>query len=262
MLKLTTRKIKEDRDRSRLYICGAGTVPDGSERGLYAGGKLSRTGAREVCPPLFLVPIAMIMGYFIVKAEPAVYVLNKQVEEITDGAISSKAMGMGLSLGVAVSLGLAMVRVLTGISILWFLIPGYAIALGISFFVPKIYTAIAFDSGGVASGPMTAAFLLPMAQGACSALGGNIVTDAFGVVAMVAMTPLITIQVMGLASRIRAKRGVQEGMSAAHGQSEAYAAFELLMMTRLLNCRRFYERIILDGDDQRPEPEPEIPRLL
>ena len=112
----------------------------------------------------------MIMGYFIVKAEPAVYVLNKQVEEITDGAISSKAMGMGLSLGVAVSLGLAMVRVLTGISILWFLIPGYAIALGISFFVPKIYTAIAFDSGGVASGPMPAAFLLPMAQGACSCL--------------------------------------------------------------------------------------------
>ena len=100
----------------------------------------------------------MIMGYFIVKAEPAVYVLNKQVEEITDGAISSKAMGMGLSLGVAVSLGLAMVRVLTGISILWFLIPGYAIALGISFFVPKIYTAIAFDSGGVASGPMTQRF--------------------------------------------------------------------------------------------------------
>ena len=91
-----------------------------------------------------------------------------------------------------------------------------------------IYTAIAFDSGGVASGPMTAAFLLPMAQGACSALGGNIVTDAFGVVAMVAMTPLITIQVMGLASRIKAKCGAQEGISAAHGQSGAYAAFELL----------------------------------
>ena len=204
-----------------LFLTGAnvGFMPAGN----YLGQVLAKSAH-----PLFLVPIAMIMGYFIVKAEPAVYVLNKQVEEITDGAISSKAMGMGLSLGVAVSLGLAMVRVLTGISILWFLIPGYAIALGISFFVPKIYTAIAFDSGGVASGPMTAAFLLPMAQGACSALGGNIVTDAFGVVAMVAMTPLITIQVMGLASRIRAKRGVQEGMSAAHGQSEAYAAFELL----------------------------------
>lgn len=151
--------------------------------------------------PWILVPIAMVMGFFIVKAEPAVYVLNKQVEEMTDGAISAKAMGTGLSVGVAVSLGIAMVRVLTGISIMWFLIPAYAAALGISFFVPKIYTAIAFDSGGVASGPMTAAFLLPLAQGACSAVGGNIVTDAFGVIAMVAMTPLITIQLLGIISQ-------------------------------------------------------------
>ena len=156
--------------------------------------------------PIVLVPIAMVMGYFIVRAEPAVYVLNRQVEEITDGAISADAMGIGLSIGVSISLGLAMIRVLTGISILWFLIPGYAIALGISFFVPKIYTAIAFDSGGVASGPMTATFLLPLAQGACTALGGDIVTDAFAVVAMVAMTPLITIQVMGLATKISARR--------------------------------------------------------
>lgn len=161
--------------------------------------------------PWMLIPIAMVMGFFIVKAEPAVYVLNKQVEEITDGAISAKSMGMGLSIGVAVSLGIAMLRVLMGISILWFLIPGYAIALSISFFVPKIYTAIAFDSGGVASGPMTAAFLLPLAQGACVTLGGNIVTDAFGVVAMVAMTPLITIQVMGLSSRILNARGKRTG---------------------------------------------------
>lgn len=156
--------------------------------------------------PVIIVPVAMVMGYFIVRAEPAVYVLNRQVEEITDGAISAKAMGTALSIGVSLSLGLAMIRVLTGISILWFLLPGYTIALGISFFVPKIYTAIAFDSGGVASGPMTAAFLLPLAQGACTALGGNIVTDAFGVVAMVAMTPLITIQIMGLASKLIKRR--------------------------------------------------------
>lgn len=173
--------------------------------------------------PWLLVPVAMVMGYFIVKAEPAVYVLNKQVEEITDGAISAKAMGMGLSIGVAISLGIAMIRVITGISILWFLIPGYAIALGISFFVPKIYTAIAFDSGGVASGPMTAAFLLPLAQGACVTLGGNIVTDAFGVVAMVAMTPLITIQVMGLAAKLMNR---QDGQETAPAQP-AYA-FDLL----------------------------------
>ena len=89
---------------------------------------------------------------------------------------------------------------------MWFLVPGYAIALGTSFFVPKIYTAIAFDSGGVASGPMTATFLLPFAMGACEALGGNIITDAFGIVAMVAMTPLITIQVMGLISKLKEKK--------------------------------------------------------
>lgn len=160
--------------------------------------------------PEIIVPIAMVMGFFIVKAEPAVYVLNKQVAEITDGAISEKALGTSLSLGVALSLGLAMIRVLTGISIMWFLIPGYAIALGISFFVPRIYTAIAFDSGGVASGPMTAAFLLPFAQGACVALGGDIVTDAFGVVAMVAMTPLITIQLLGLVSRIKEYRTAKQ----------------------------------------------------
>ena len=155
--------------------------------------------------PWIIIPIAMIIGFFIVKAEPAVYVLNKQVEEITDGAISARAMGLSLSIGVSLSLGLSMIRVLTGISIMWFLIPGYAIALGISFFVPKIYTAIAFDSGGVASGSMTAAFLLPFAQGACIALGGDLVKDAFGVVAMVAMTPLITIQIMGLVSRFKTK---------------------------------------------------------
>lgn len=157
-----------------------------------------------------VIQIGMIMGYFIVKAEPAVYVLTEQVEEITSGAISRNAMGLSLSIGVSVSLGLAMVRVLTGISIFWFIIPGYAIAIVLSFFVPKIFTAIAFDSGGVASGPMTATFLLPFAMGACQAVGGNIVTDAFGVVAMVAMTPLITIQVLGAIYKLRSKHVAEE----------------------------------------------------
>ena len=182
-----------------LFLTGVnvGFMPAGNYLGQVLAG---------LSHPWVIVPIAMVMGYFIVKAEPAVYVLNKQVEEITDGAISARAMGTALSAGVAISLGIAMIRVLTGISILWILIPGYTIALVISFFVPKIYTAIAFDSGGVASGPMTAAFLLPLAQGACVALGGNIVTDAFGVVAMVAMTPLITIQVMGMYSKLAEKK--------------------------------------------------------
>ncbi|MBQ9764838.1 MAG: DUF1538 domain-containing protein [Lachnospiraceae bacterium] len=150
-----------------------------------------------------IIPIGMIIGYFIVLAEPAVFVLTRQVEEMTSGAISAKAMGLSLSIGVSASVGLAMLRVLTGISILWLLIPGYAIALILTFFVPKIFTAIAFDSGGVASGPMTATFLLPLAMGACEALGGNVITDAFGIVAMVAMTPLITIQIMGLVFKLK-----------------------------------------------------------
>ncbi len=153
-----------------------------------------------------IVPIGMIIGYFIVQAEPAVFVLTKQVEEITSGAIAAKAMETSLSVGVATSIGLAMIRVLTGISIMWFVVPGYAIALLLTFFVPKIFTSIAFDSGGVASGPMTATFLLPFAMGACNAVGGNIITDAFGVVAMVAMTPLITIQSLGLIYQVKAGR--------------------------------------------------------
>ncbi len=154
-----------------------------------------------------LIPIGMIIGYFIVKAEPAVYVLMEQVEEITSGAISGNSMGVSLSLGVAVSIGLAMTRVLTGISIFWFILPGYVIAISLSFFVPKIFTAIAFDSGGVASGPMTATFLLPFAMGACQAVGGDIVRDAFGIVAMVAMTPLIAIQIQGVVYKFRAGKG-------------------------------------------------------
>lgn len=145
-----------------------------------------------------LIPLGMVIGYFIVAAEPAVHVLNRQVEDVSSGAISHTAMQQSLSIGVAVSLGLGMIRVLTGISIFWFLIPGYVIAIGLTFIVPKIFTGIAFDSGGVASGPMTATFLLPFAMGACESLGGNILTDAFGIVAMVAMTPLITIQLLGL----------------------------------------------------------------
>ena len=153
-----------------------------------------------------LVPIGMLMGWFIVQAEPAVHVLNKQVEEITSGAIPGKAMSTSLSVGVAVSIGLAMVRVMTGVSIYAFLVPGYLAAIIMSFFVPRIFTAIAFDSGGVASGPMTATFLLPFAMGACEALGGNVVTDAFGVVAMVAMTPLLTIQMLGLLYQSKLRR--------------------------------------------------------
>ena len=151
-----------------------------------------------------LIPLGLLIGYFIVSAEPAVHVLNNQVEEITGGVVSRRAMMICMSVGVSVSVALAMVRVLTGMSIWYLIIPGYLIALVLTKFVPPIFTAIAFDSGGVASGPMTATFLLPLAMGACDALpNGNVLTDAFGVVAMVAMTPLIAIQIMGFIYKVK-----------------------------------------------------------
>ena len=157
-----------------------------------------------------IVPIGMLLGYFIVAAEPAVHVLNKQVYDMTEGMIPPKAMSISLSVGVAISVGLAMLRVLTGMPIMWLLIPGYGLAIALSFFVPPMFTAIAFDSGGVASGPMTATFLLPLAMGLCVAAGGNVAQDAFGVIAMVAMTPLITIQILGLIYKHKAKLAAKE----------------------------------------------------
>lgn len=178
----------------------------GANVGFMSAGRLIGAEIAQSSHPYLLIPIGMAMGYFVVSAEPAVQTLKKQVEEITNGAISQKAIGRALSIGVAVSVGISMFRVLTGVPILPFLIVGYAVALIIALFVPPIYTGIAFDSGGVASGPMTTTFLLPFAVGACQAFGGNIMTDAFGIVAMIAMAPLITIQILGLSGRIKQKK--------------------------------------------------------
>ena len=173
-----------------------------------------------------LIPLAMLMGWFIINAEPAVHTLNKQVEELSAGAISAKAMGMSLSIAVSAAGGLAMLRVITGISILYFLVPGYLVALALSFFVPRTFTAIAFDSGGVASGPLTATFMLPFATGACEARGGNVMTDAFGLVALVAMMPLITVQVMGAIYVVKSKHAAQEPQLPDFGDNEIIELWE------------------------------------
>ncbi|MDO4288484.1 MAG: DUF1538 domain-containing protein [Eubacterium sp.] len=159
---------------------------------------------------IIMVPLAMLLGWFIISTEPAVAVLENQIEEVSAGAIPGKAIKLSLSIAIAIAMGISMVRVLTGLSILWFLVPGYAIALILSFFVPDIYTAIAFDSGGVASGPMTATFMLQFVIGASTALGGNVLQDAFGVVAMVAMMPLISIQTVGFIYKFKEEQPVHE----------------------------------------------------
>ena len=150
-------------------------------------------------PTGWLVAIAFVLGFAVVLAEPAIHVLKRQVEMVTGGAVSKTSMLLALSIGVGLSIALSVIRIVFDFSILYYVIPGYFISLGLSFFVPKLYTAIAFDSGGVASGPLTSTFILPFVIGICFVLQGEsaILLDAFGLVAMVAMTPLITIQALG-----------------------------------------------------------------
>ncbi len=166
--------------------------------GFLPVGSLVGQGIGELSCNWIIVPIGMLIGYFIVQAEPAVGVLNKQVAEITSGAIAGKALSTSLSIGVAVSVGLSMLRILLGFNLLYLLIPGYILAIALTRYCPPLFVAIAFDSGGVASGAMAATFLLPLAMGLCLAVGRDIGKDAFGVVAMIAMTPPITIQILGL----------------------------------------------------------------
>lgn len=208
LFQLLTRRFK----RTQLLRIASGLVYTyvglvlfltGVNVGFMGAGELIGATIASGDLPFLLIPVGMVMGYFIVAAEPAVHVLVRQVEEVSMGSISQSAMRQGMSIGVAISIGIAMLRVLTGISILWFLIPGYAVSLALTFFVPQLFTGVAFDAGGVASGPMTATFLLPFAMGACQAWGGNLMTDAFGLVALVAMTPLVAIQLLGLAGRVK-----------------------------------------------------------
>ena len=193
-----------------------------SSLGYILGERLTAPGLRY-----WLIPLAMLMGWFIINAEPAVHVLNKQVEELSAGAISARAMGVSLSIAVSSAMGLGMVRVLTGVSILWFVVPGYVLALAMAFFVPQTFTAIAFDSGGVASGPLTATFMLPFAMGACTAMGGNIMTDAFGIVALVAMMPLITVQAMGVVYVIKSRRQAKTVAQSVYAENDVIELWEV-----------------------------------
>ena len=167
-----------------------------------------------------LAVFGFIIGLVVVLAEPAVHVLNKQVEEVTGGGVKKIEMMLALSVAVGVSICLSIIRMIFHFSLLYYLIPGYLISLGLSFFVPRMYTAIAFDSGGVASGPLTSSFILPLIRGACVSISGtgNILTEAFGVVAMVAMTPLITIQALGfkavMSTKVRGKIAMKRILSA------------------------------------------------
>ena len=189
-----------------------------SSLGSVLGSLLSHEGTK-----FLLVPIAAILGWFIISAEPAVYVLEKQIEQVSEGAIPGRAIKYSLAAAVAVAMGLSMLRVILGFPIIWILVPGYAAALILSFFVPEIYTALAFDSGGVASGPMTATFMLQFMIGACTALGGNVLESAFGVVALVAMFPLLSIQIVGV---LFGRRKPEPSAAEIYGDTEIIELWE------------------------------------
>lgn len=170
--------------------------------------------------PALIIGFGLLMGILVVMAEPAVHVLNSQVEEVTGGYVSKKSMMLGLCAGVGVAIALSMVRIVFDFSLVYYIIPGYFISLALSLFVPPVYTAIAFDSGGVASGPMTSGFILPFAIGICASLQGEsaVLRDGFGVVAMVAMAPLITIQLLGfkaiVSNKVKEKRAMKRILQA------------------------------------------------
>ena len=177
-----------------LFLVGAnvGFMPIGSYLGETFGGMDNKW---------IIVPIGMLIGFCMTYAEPAVSVQEKQVEEATSGLIPRKILPLMMGIGVAISSGIAMIRALTGISILPFLIVGYIIAIALTFYCPGIFTSIAFDAGGVASGVMAATFMLPLSIGLCNSRGANsteIMIDAFGTIALVAMTPTISIQILGI----------------------------------------------------------------
>ena len=168
----------------------------------------------------FLIGFGLVVGVLVVLAEPAIHVLNAQVEDVTGGLVSKKSMMMGLCIGVGASIALSMIRIVFDFSLVYYVVPGYFISLALSLFVPPVYTAIAFDSGGVASGPMTSGFILPFAIGACVSMQGAdaVLRDAFGVVALVAMTPLITIQLLGfrgiVAEKVNERRAMKRILGA------------------------------------------------
>ena len=209
MIKIKFKKVAKTLIGLLYVFIGVGIFLAGAEIGfMKIGGIIGNVlGASDY--KWVIIPLGMIIGFFVVMAEPSVQVLNKQVEEITAGSISRKTMLFTLAIGVAISIGLSFIRIIFEIPMLWIIVPGYGISLLLSLFVPNIFSAIAFDSGGVASGPMTATFLLPMASGLISGIYANQNVDSaklaefsFGTVALVAMTPLIVIQILGLVYKI------------------------------------------------------------
>ncbi|MDR2176163.1 MAG: DUF1538 domain-containing protein [Synergistaceae bacterium] len=190
-----------------LYLmCGLTVFLTGVNRGFMPAGRFLGEKMGALPNNWVLPPISLFIGACVVVAEPAVHVLTRQVEEITNGSIPRRMLLAAMALGVGLAMSLTMIRMLTGLSIWWVILPGCALALALTFFVPSIFVGIGFDSGGVAAGAMSAAFVLPFTLGVCESLGGDIMTDAFGVVGMIAMMPPVTLQLVGVLYNLKLKK--------------------------------------------------------
>lgn len=206
LLKMPSRQIRKVTIGTVYTFIGLVIFLLGVEGGFIPAGRLVGEKIATFAGGKLLIPLGLIFGALVVSAEPAVWVLTKEVEEISAGHIRRPLLLISLSAGVALAVALAMLRIRFGFSLWYYLLPSYALALILTLFCPPFFTAIAFDSGGVASGPMSSTFIMSFALGASSALGGNVILDAFGVVAMIAMIPLIAIQFLGVVYRIVQKK--------------------------------------------------------
>lgn len=186
-----------------LAAVEAGFLPIGQKLGQNLADKSS---------PIWLILVGAVLGLVAVFAEPAVHVLTNQVEQVSEGAVKKVAVLLCIAVGNAVAIAISMLRVKYGFNLFFIVVPGYFLAFFLSFLVPDIYSAIAFDSGGVVSGPMNSTFILPFAIGACYVLANKdpnlnpaacIMTDAFGTIAVVALMPLIMLQALGLTASIK-----------------------------------------------------------
>lgn len=161
---------------------------------------------------IYIFPFAMIIGFLIVFAEPAIKILTNEIETLTEGSISKNIMKVAISIGVAMAIYFSIYRMIRSESIIPYLVIIYGIALILMFISPKIFTAASFDAGGSVCGPLTATFILPLIIGTCNALGGNIITDAFGLIAFIAASPFITVQLLGIVFKIKTRVEIEQNI--------------------------------------------------
>lgn len=210
-LKLEKQKLINIGKGMILSFFGLAFFLQGVEVGFFPVGQLMGEKLGVISYSWILIPIGFVFGFVATFAEPAVRILNHEVEKVSGGYISQKVMLYTLSIGVAVSIALSMVRILLGIPLWYFIIPGYLIALIMIFFSSKTFTSIAFDSGGVATGPMTVTFILAIAVGVASVTEGrDPLIDGFGMIALVALSPIISVLTLGLLFEGKGRERVKE----------------------------------------------------